>query len=101
MYYDLLIKISSDNWHSYGRIDTYSQALHIAKEESKNHLTFVYVRRVDSFGADSWKYFLLNTRTYSKLHSVDSSENTFLCSKFKEIIRSKICLVANQKNQLI
>lgn len=97
MYYDLLIK-TSDEWHAYGRIDTYSQALHIAKEELKNRLSFAYVRRVASSGADPWKYFLLNTRTYSKLHSVDSSKNTFLCSKFKEIIRNKICRIAEIKN---
>lgn len=86
MYYDLLIKISSDKWRAYERIDTYSQALYIAKEESKNHLSFVFVRRVVSSGVDPWKYFFLNTRTYSKLHSVDPCKNTFLSSKFKGVI---------------
>ena len=83
MSYDLLISTFGGNkWYAYEGLDTYSQALYLAKKETKNHLSFVYVRRVSSSGADVWKYFFLNTRTYKKLHYVDSSKNTYLLSKF-------------------
>ncbi len=95
MYYDLLIFNGSDKWCSYGRIDTFSQVVLIYEKAKKSHFSFAYVRKVSSYGADSWKFSFNKFSSYSKLSSVDFTTNFSLCSKFKENIRNKICRIAN------
>ena len=97
MYYDLLLFNGLDKWRAYGRIDTFSQVVYIYEYAKKSYFSFVFVRRVSSYGADSWKFINNKSSTYSKLNSVNYIKNLSLCSKFKEIIRGKICRIAETK----